>query len=630
MKSLIRITFIILFFSDFVSAGIAQDTSRVIELKKKVQELFSGEIDSALIYAQEAFALSEKSGYEKGQAEFLNVIGLIYDKKGDNELALDYYNRGLALAYKYNFEGSKAAILLNVGMMHENRGDHKLALENMLVALRIRERMNDDKGIGRVLNNIAMVFTEQENYTKALEYYQRSVDYKLKAGDTLLAASTYNNMAIALIDLQQYDEAIALLNKALIINTMYEEDVEIAANIGNLGLAFDKMGDKKKAKQYYERSIAMQRKFNLKNDGIAVPINNLGTIYLEENNLDEAEKLLKESLAIATEAESKEDIREALGNLATLYSKGKKFELAYGYQQKFNALTESLASEKSGRAMAEMMVKYETQKKEEQNKFLEQQNVLQTLRLERNNFIITFLVSLLLLLVISGMLFYRQRKLKAEQERIVLEQKLLRSQMNPHFIFNSLQSIQSFMLAHKPEEAAGYLSDFAKLMRMILENSRQEYCTLEDIIQQNIYYMKMQTLRFENKFDSDIYVHADLDTEHLLVPPMLLQPFIENSIEHGFKTKTERGKIDVRVYRQNGSLMLEVEDNGIGRIASEKLKDSVRGHASLAMAITAERIASLNKKSRKKIKLEIIDLVDEFQKPSGTKVIFTLPVKELA
>ena len=110
---------------------------------------------------------------------------------------------------------------------------------------------------------------------------------------------------------------------------------------------------------------------------------------------------------------------------------------------------------------------------------------------------------------------------------------------------------------------------------------------------------------------------------------MLLQPFIENSIEHGFKTKSERGKIDVRVYRKNGLLMLEVEDNGIGRNASEKLKGNERSHASLAMKITTERIVSLNKKSKKKINMEIIDLVDEFHKPSGTKVIFTLPVKEI-
>jgi len=630
MKLFIRITFIILFSCHYVSAGIRQDTVKAIELKKKVQELFNEDMDSALIYAQQGLELSENSGYAKGQAEFLNVIGLAYDKMGKTDSAFATYKKGLSIAYKYNLESAKAAILLNIGMMHERRGDYKLALENLLAALRIRERMNDDRSMGRVLNNIAMVFSEQGNNVKALEYYQRSIDFKLKAGDTLLAASTYNNMGLTLINMGRYSEAIDFINKAMVINTGFEDEGEVAANIANLGLAFDKMGDKKKAKEYYKRSIDIQRRMNMGNEGIAIPINNLGTIYLEENNLVEAEKLLKESLVIATESESKEDIREALGNLAALYSKGKKFELAFGYQQKFNAITDSLASEKSGKAMAEMMVKYETEKKEEQNKLLEQLNELQNLRLQKNNFIITFLLSLLILLVISGILFYRQRKLKAEQERIVLEQKLLRSQMNPHFIFNSLQSIQSFMLTHKPDEAAGYLSDFAKLMRMILENSREEYCPLEDIIQQNIYYMKMQTLRFENKFDSDIHVHPDLDTEHLLVPPMLLQPFIENSIEHGFKTKSERGKIDVRIYRKNGSLMLEVEDNGIGRKASEKLKDKERSHASLAMAITAERIASLNRKSKKKIVLEIVDLMDEFQKPSGTRVVFTLPVRELA
>lgn len=278
--------------------------------------------------------------------------------------------------------------------------------------------------------------------------------------------------------------------------------------------------------------------------------------------------------------------------------------------------------------MAEMTVKYETEKKEEKNKLLAQENELQKLRLERNNYIIYGLVLGTILLIASGFLFYRQRNLKANQAQMVLEQKLLRSQMNPHFIFNSLQSIQGYMLTHKPEDAAGYLSDFSKLVRMILENSRREYCPLADIILFNEYYLRMQSLRFEDKFDFEINVDHELEAEHVFIPPMLLQPFIENAIEHGFLNKSDKGKIDVRIYRKGPRLMMEVEDNGIGRVAASNIKTKDHNRNSLAVAITRERIESLNRKSKGKIELQILDLIDENMQSKGTKVIFALPFRE--
>lgn len=628
MKHFIHASILVLFQFLFASAEEKRDTGLVLKYKQLAQYWFAENFDSCLAYSQEGLRLSRDLGFKRGEADFMNVIGLVYRDKGKGDTALLIFKQALAVAEENKIESVKAAILSNLGLLHEMRGDYQLALESFLVALRIREKLKDDKAMGRVLNNIGLVFTEQENYAKALEYYQRSIDFKLKGGDTLLAASTYNNMGITLINMDRYEEAIAMLNKALVINKQHGEDAEVAVNIGNLGLAFDKRGEKKKAKEYYERCIAMQEKLEIPETQLAVPINNLGTIYLEEHDLPKAEKLLRQSLALALERESKEDIREAYGNLARLYSEKKNFEEAFEYQQKFNALTDTLAREKSGKAMAEMMVKYETEKKEEQNKSLGRENELQKLRLERNNYVIYGLAALMLLLGITGILFYRQRKLKAEQERIVLGQKLLRSQMNPHFIFNSLQSIQGYMLTHRPDEAAGYLSDFARLMRMILESSRQEYVPLGDVIQFNEYYLKMQSLRFENKFETEIHVDPGLDPDQVQVPPMLLQPFIENSIEHGFKNKQDKGKIDIRIYREQDMLKMEVEDNGIGRSASEKLKERDNKHTSLAMSITRERIEALSRKSKRKITLNIIDLSDENQRPSGTKVIFAIPFRE--
>jgi ligand-binding sensor domain-containing protein len=240
---------------------------------------------------------------------------------------------------------------------------------------------------------------------------------------------------------------------------------------------------------------------------------------------------------------------------------------------------------------------------------------------------------LLLVLIVIFIIRYREKKIKERTEFQLLEQKLLRSQMNPHFIFNSLSSIQSFIFENNPLEAGSYLSRFAELIRSILYNSREEFITLEKEIKTLKNYLDLQQLRYNNKFDYLLDVDPLIQPDLIKIPPMLAQPFVENAIEHGIKHLKGKGFISVSfsLMADRGYVLLLVEDNGIGIKASKKLKGKKSNkHTSLATIIANERIDVFNKgKKKKQFIMEIDEMKDAMGKIKGTQVKFIIPYREL-
>jgi LytS/YehU family sensor histidine kinase len=251
------------------------------------------------------------------------------------------------------------------------------------------------------------------------------------------------------------------------------------------------------------------------------------------------------------------------------------------------------------------------------------------LQLSRSRYMMGGLSVLLILSFLVGFLFVRQNKLKSQQRSMQLEQKLLRSQMNPHFIFNSLTAIESFIYTNEPKEAGRYLSGFARLMRLILENSREEFISLEKEIKTLQYYLDLQKLRFDDKFDYKIILEDGLEADSIAIPPMLAQPFIENSIEHGIKNMELKGAIEILFKKENNEIHFEVKDNGIGMERSFAIKEDKKSHQSLATKITRERLSILNRSKQGKIKLLIEEMKDAFNNVVGTQVSFNIPLREI-
>ncbi|MCW3072477.1 MAG: hypothetical protein JWO44_2367 [Bacteroidetes bacterium] len=223
----------------------------------------------------------------------------------------------------------------------------------------------------------------------------------------------------------------------------------------------------------------------------------------------------------------------------------------------------------------------------------------------------------------------QQRKLQLEKDVVELEQKALRLQMNPHFIFNALNSIQSQIGTDNEQAARYYLAKFSRLMRQILDNSRNTVITLEEEVNTLENYLLIEKFCNGDRFDYKISVDPAIEKDYIKIPPMLLQPFVENAIKHGLKYMEgeKRGLIEVEFIEKNGLLECSVQDNGIGRTRSEEMNRISKEtyHKSTALLVTQERL-DLLQEGKNIQSLEIIDLYDEQGNASGTKVILRIPL----
>lgn len=241
-------------------------------------------------------------------------------------------------------------------------------------------------------------------------------------------------------------------------------------------------------------------------------------------------------------------------------------------------------------------------------------------------------VTLLLVLIIFR---WRVRSVqeKARQENDIqrkmmeLEQAALRAQMNPHFTFNTMNAIQSFITSNSTSEAQAYLSKFARLMRMILENSRQKTIALEREVELLRTYLDLEALRFEQPFTYSIKMGSGIDPDFDSLPPMMLQPYLENAIWHGFSSRFGKGHLKLDFARIGNQLQCTIEDNGIGREAAAASKSRNRAdHKSMGLMITEERLAAIQTETGKPATAVVEDLVDSAGTPTGTRVVLSLPL----
>jgi tetratricopeptide (TPR) repeat protein len=501
---------------------------------------------------------------------------------------------------------------------------------------------------------------------KAKQYLQKSIEICRKEEvSSILLAGLYGSLALAHKQAKDIDSAIILLrlSNSYAEGNTDDERLTRVVNYKDMGLDFLQAGKADSARFYFLRSIneanELSYLFTLSSCGIG-----LSKISKMEGNTGEALEYLEMAYQAALEINrtgmfyadpgkrfASEWVSDAWPNIPKYFNKsGKKFwakrflrsasynlsdlfksignpDKALEYYGYYHAWSDSLNKISRNREMLSMQLEYETTLKDQQIAVLSQSNELKELRMRQyvtilfgTGVFIVMIVALLLLLI-------RQRHFKAQQEKSDLEQKLLRSQMNPHFIFNSLASVQNFIVRQDDTKASIYLSRFSELVRSILNNSMEEQITLEQELSTIENYLELQKVRFPEKFDYHIHVDDHLDQENIFVPPMLAQPFIENAIEHGIKHRETKGNISIRYTRNGQGLTFAIEDDGIGRKKSGELRQKFdKDHKSLATSITQERIKVINRKLRHIITMEIIDLKDEQGEARGTQVVFGVPL----
>jgi len=446
------------------------------------------------------------------------------------------------------------------------------------------EKINNEIGIALSYMNIAVVYYNTERYDEALNNYTIAYEIFTKNNNYLNSAKCLSGKSRVFALKKQYKKAIDEETKAQKIYKEYKANIDIVNSYYSIGFNEIYLGN-------YKKAIA--------NLNIAYDIS------IKNNYYDKLEKI----------TDNYRLIYDSIGN----------YKKAYYYSLLNKMYYDSVFIRSSNDKFSELEVKYETSQKEKEILLLKKDKELID-KENRNKQIFLFaIITVLILLILVFYLFYNRYKLKSTKRTIEAEQKLLRTQMNPHFIFNALFAIESFIRKNNIEQSATYLSDFSKLMRLILESSRKNYINLSSEINILEYYIKFQQLRFDNKFTYEIKCSDNIDTENTLIPPMLVQPFVENAIEHGFTNNIKNPHLKVMFTLKNNRVFIIIKDNGKGVDNNPNEKK----HQSLAIQITKERLLALKENKKKKdITLELINLNTINPKLSGTKVVFNIPYIE--
>jgi tetratricopeptide (TPR) repeat protein len=588
--------------------------------------LYRGQYDSALLLYQKCLKIYSQFDDRKGEGNALYSLGQVYYFKSDYFNALQYYSRALKIFTLLNQVDGLAKTVYDIGYIHYDHGRYDSALFYFRLGLNYTEGNADFNDVNNSLyNGIGNVFYEWGDFKKTIEYYTKALDLNILMNDKPGIAHTINNIGNVYYDSHNYDSARVNYIQALNIFVETENLTGQAITLHNLGLICDATKHWNEAISYYNKALEIY-KDEKQPRGIAETLNEMGESCRKAGKYSEAIELVKQSQEYALEENLPEVIFDNYHILSTAYAKMGHYETALTYFQKYTIVKDSLFNEKMHQQINELETKYETEQKDKQITLLSNEKLLDDLKIRQSRFYIFGMGGFILLLILFGYILFRQNKLKSDQQAILLKQRLFRLQMNPHFIFNSLASIQNTIINEEPLKASKYLARFSKLVRNILDSSTKEMLLLSEEIQAIEHYLELQKFRFPEKFEYKINVDSNLDVENKFIPPMLAQPFIENAIEHGIRNKDTNGRIDIRFKLVNGNLVFEVEDDGVGRQrAGEILKEQNLGHKSMATTISIERIKALNRKGKKKISFDIIDLKDETEKPIGTIVRFQIP-----
>ncbi len=594
-----------------------RDTNSVNHLNSLCRKYINvGNYDTSLYYGNIALRLSKRLNYSNGSAMAYHNIGIIFLKQCNYDKALEYNFASLKIKEKTEDKIGIASSYNNIGLTHYNQNNYSSALEYFLKALSLREAMGDKMEMALLYNNIGLLHEEQNNLSLSLKYHLESLKIKEQLGMFSELSATYSNLGNIYYKQNKVTLALKQYNKALQMDSTADDKISLAIAHGNIGSVLSEQGNFPEALKHYLWAMKLDETMNNKYV-ISQHLNNIASAYFHEKNYERAIYYGKKGLDIAIETKAKDNRKELYRTLADIYEQIGNFKEAYYFHKQYSSLKDSLFNDIKSKQMEEMQTKYETEKKDKEI------SVKQLLVEKKNQQMIAVIFIALLLIIMTGLVFW-QNKLRAIQKAEEFQHRFLRLQMNPHFLFNSLSSIQNYLFNNKPDEAAIYLASFADLMRHILQSSDSEFVLMEKELEILENYMQIQQVRFNNSFYYSITTDPSIDVRFLCIPPMLVQPFIENAIQHGLSKKTADGHIHISFKVSSEKTMtIEITDNGHGITFAEQQE---KKHKSMAMAITKERLDFLNKRSRRKTHFEIIDLTKTTAgAQTGTTVIFETP-----
>ncbi len=560
-------------------------------------------------------------------ASYYSKVATEYSyKKGETDQKYVYYDKAITILKSVKvYDEMYAVFLVKASAYFSDKKDDK-GIPLAFSAFKFFEKNKDEYPlqVAYALNLLSKAYARQGELKKALEYGTKAIGYydiAYKQEPTnqvlYLKGSGYNSIASYYNGSKKYKESIVYSNKAAEIGKEIGSHTLIGIALARAAEGYAELSNYNQAEKIYKEILAMKTPETEADDlSFIHSMIGLGDVYFKKGDFVNAGIYAEKAFTESKKTTNVTLQRNAADLVYGVAMESNNCERALEMYQFVLEIENSGQLEASRNALAEQKMKYNFEKKELNLKLAaEKKNA------EKNNWLIA-LSAVLVLLLLGVYFYYRNNKQKQAinvLEKNQIKQKLLITQMNPHFIFNSVQNIRSLINNKQNDEAVDYLGKFSKLTRQILENSNENYISLEEEVEMIENYLSIQQLLYENKFKFTIDVQEGIDKESIFLPPMLAQPFIENAIKHGLSNTTENGKINVHFFLKDEKLFFEVTDNGKGFGTDTQ----VSNHKSLAMTITKERLVSYTKNK------DFIVQTDNLITPEGTvegaKVVFEIP-----
>jgi len=541
------------------------------------------------------------SGLEKAYVYFYKSRDLAYLNR-DNE-AIEYNEKALNIFQKYNNSLMMAKVHINMGISYAFTNRNATAMDHLIKGLAVANESNEKKLISRVYSEFSHIYYSYGDRKKALEYLKKTIVIQKELNDSIGLSATYLNSAIIEKELGELEKAYHFALKAVAIDSLTNNEIYLINSYNTLGnIIFLLKKDTLQSFRYYDKALKIANQTDINNSFI---YENKSDVFAQIQQIDSAICYMKKAIDVGSE-NINDNIRFYKKMTYLQLSKEKDYQTL-----KLVKIKDSLVD------YSEELKQEEDKKNIERTVTLsnKQKQLTQIKQINKKNRIIFIFV---ILTFILGILISYQLnhfdKLKYKQEKYILEQKVLRSQMNPHFIFNVLTSIQNSLIQNNPIVSATYLSKFAQLIRANFDHVKKSHISLKDELKVLVNYIETQKFRYKDKFDYEIDIDKKINQSKTMVPPMILQPFVENAIEHGFKNINYKGKLKIKIYTRQNKICFEILDNGSGYFPKKNKEEH-------ALDIFKRRLELMGKEELNSYHIANMN--------QGTKVVFCIPVKIL-
>ncbi|MFT3908376.1 MAG: tetratricopeptide repeat protein [Ferruginibacter sp.] len=612
--------FSVIFFGGNIKAQTVMDSTAVKARLRGLLDTLNIDPRISEKGATEMLEISKRINYHFGEMVSLETIGTAKQRMGQGKDAMKYHEDALAICRQNKFTTREVSILSNYSRDYRSTGNYQKAFEIQLEALKICRVQNDSMQTATVLGDIGQTLYWMKYYDNAVKYIAEAGDVFKMMGQVRNVGVAYNGITAIYLEQNKYDSAFKYARLCVDVFEKMGSDSK-ATPYMNLGICYDKTGQRDSALVYYSKSLKISEE---QQDDVNTQLNlyNIATLLSEQEKPAEAEVYYKKAFELGNKTSNLEMVHNAGRDLSVLYAKRGDYKNAYDYMLKSSVANDSLLNDEKVQALAELNVKFETQQLELKNAELAKKIEAQKFALFRSRVIMFVGLLVAIIVIIVAIFLIRQNRLKSKLLGMDLEQKQYRAQMNPHFIFNSMNSIQHYIVHNDIIAANRYLSEFAMLMRRTLEMNAGHTVSLKDEISYLENYLLLERMRFDEKFTYEISCANDIDRVSTKILPMVLQPFIENSIQHGLRPVNDgSGKLTVGFEKKDGMLVCTVDDNGIGRDAARELKRrSGVTHVSQGMSLIEKRLDLINKVYKLNFKMDITDKFDADKKAVGTTV----------